>query len=115
MAGIFDSIKVYNSEWEEVGNREFTPEEQEAIKKATVVTSGWGFSACFFLAAGKSYIPIEPSANVSSGDELDVSNLKLVALEYRGTDPNITKTKVMRIRIVPKAVQATDFNNPFGL
>lgn len=115
MAGIFDRIRVYASEWEELNSRKFTDEECAAISKVTVVASGWGLSACFLMAGGKSYIPLEPSAKVEIGEEIEMGRLELVSLKYHGNNAAIKNPNVLRVRVQPKAVQATDFDNPFGL
>lgn len=114
MASIFDLVKLYASEWTEVNNRKFTNEECEAVKGATVVASQYGKSVCFMFINGKKYIPLEPTADVAIGDTLNMSDLKIVALKYTGTNTSQKVTNILRIRVDKQEKEVT-FDNPFGI
>lgn len=114
MASIFDLVKLYASEWTEVNNRKFTNEECEAVQGATVVASQYGKSVCFMFINGKKYIPLEPTADVAIGDTLNMSDLKIVALKYTGTNTAQKVTNILRIRVDKQEKEVT-FDNPFGI
>lgn len=116
MSSIFDLVKLYPSEWKETAKRKFTPEECDAVQACTVVPSKYGKSVCFVLAKGKSFIPLEPSAIVSIGDNLDMHKLEIVSLNYVGTDEDQTVTRILRIRVPNETpAAAVSFDNPFGV
>lgn len=113
--GIFDSVKLYNSEWTEVNSRKFTSEECAAVQGVSVVASQYGKSACFMFTNGKRFIPFEPTADVIIGDVLDIKDLVIVALHYIGTNQNQKATDVLRIRVAKAEQSAVTFDNPFGI
>lgn len=115
MSSVFDSVKLYNSEWTEVNNRKFTPEECAAVQGVSVVASQYGKSACFLFTNGKRFIPFEPTADVTIGDVLNIKDLIIVALHYTGTNQNQKVTDVLRVRVVKEEQPAITFDNPFGL
>lgn len=118
MAGLFDVIRIYQSDWKEVSKRTFTQAECAEVTEATVVASKYGKSVCFFMPnKGKAFIPLEPLAKSAIGDKLDMSTLELVSLTYVGTDPAHLKQSIIRVRVPDKeeVVEVTNFNNPFGI
>jgi hypothetical protein len=118
MAGLFDLIKIYKREWEEISTRKFDEKECEQISDVTVVASKYGKSVMFFIPGkGKAFIPLEPLANAELGAKLDIHEIELVNLKYVGDDPNQTKKNIMRIRVPEKSdtMDVVDFNNPFGV
>lgn len=115
MASIFDLVKLYQSEWTEVNSRSFTADECKAVQGASVVASQYGKSVCFLFVNGKRYIPLEPTADVAIGDTLAVDKLKIVALNYTGTNVNQKVTSILRIRVEKDEPAEATFDNPFGL
>lgn len=115
MATVFDIIKLYQSEWTEVNSRNFSPEECKAVQGCSVVASQYGKSVCFLFGNGKRYIPLEPTANVVIGDILDITKLKLVSLQYSGSNPEQQITNIMRIRVENQISTEVSFDNPFGI
>lgn len=116
--GLFDLIKIYKADWEEVSKRRFEESECNAISEATVVASKYGKSVCFnIIGKGKGFIPLEPLAKAEIGDKLNPAELELVNLKYVGDNAEQAKKYIMRIRIPEKeeTVEVVDFNNPFGL
>lgn len=113
--GIFDSVRLYNSEWTEVNSRKFTPEECAAVQNVTVVASQYGKSACFVFTNGKRFIPLEPTADVCLGDVLDIRTLQVVALKYTGTNDQQKTRDVLRIRVIKERQPEVTFDNPFGI
>ena len=114
MASIFDSVQLYASEWNEVNSRAFTEEEAKSVSTCAVVPSKYGKSVMFQFPNGKRFIPLEPTANVTLGEILDIKNLILVALQYGGTDPDRQGKQILRIRI-KEVTQSMSFDNPFGI
>lgn len=116
--GLFDVIKIYKSEWQEVSKRKFDAKECEAISEAVVVASKYGKSVCFTIVGkGKGFVPLEPVAKVEIGDKLNPAELELVNLKYVGDNAEQLKKYIMRIRVPEKEEQleVVDFNNPFGI
>ena len=115
MSSVFDSVKLYNSEWTEVNNRKFTPEECAAVQGVSVVASQYGKSACFLFTNGKRFIPFETTASVTIGDVLNIKEVVIVAHKYTGNNQNQKVTDVLRVRVVKEEQPAITFDNPFGL
>lgn len=117
--GLFDIIKMYKSDWEEVGKRKFEEAECNAIKEAVIVASKYGRSVCFIIPGkGKGFVPLEPIAKGEIGDSLNPRDLELVSLKYVGSDETQVKKNIMRIRIPEKddsQIDVVNFDNPFGL
>ena len=117
--GAFDGVKLYPiSCWTVVKEREFTENELKSIKEAKVIPSKFGMSVCFMFVNGNRYIPLEPVAAVNLGDRLKPENLKLIELEYTGTDPNQIKKKALKVRVCATAdnvVVEPTFEDPFNL
>ena len=113
-----DIVKIYKSEWQEVSKRKLEEAECSSIEKAFVVASKWGKSVCFMIPGkGKAFIPLEPIANVSLGDDIDVRTIELVSLKYIGTNIEHAKESIIRVRIPEEdtVIDANSFDNPFGL
>lgn len=116
--GLFDIIKIYKSEWQEVSKRKFDDKEVALIDEAIVVASKYGKSVCFsIIGKGKGFLPLEPIAKVEIGDKLDPAKLELVDLKYIGDSPNQTKKQILRVRVPNEedTLELVDFNNPFGI
>lgn len=110
-----NEVKSYDSEWKTLECREFSEQEKNAIKDCIVVSSQFGKSACFIMTNfKKSYIPIESNAELYPGDVPQLDELRLVELEYIGSDPNVKVKKCIKVRHIPMEKEAT-FDNPFGL
>ena len=95
MSSIFDAVKLYNSEWTEVNNRKFTPEECAAVQGVSVVASQYGKSVCFFMKrGGQTYIPMSNHGNDAAlGSSIDMHNAKIVTLHREG-DGNILRVEI---------------------
>ena len=116
MANLFDLVKVYESEWQEVNARNFTEQEFLATGDVEVVASKYGKSVCFHLAKGKAYIPLEPNSEVQVGDHLDMKAIKVVDLKYSGNKADQQGKHILRIRTEEAKPKAEiSFDNPFGL
>lgn len=113
-----NEIKSYDSEWKTLECREFSAGEKAAIKELVVVPSNFGKSVCFLLHNfQKSFIPLEPNAELYPADTPNINELRLVELEYIGSDTNVKTRKCIKVRYIPvsnKAEQPT-FDNPFGI
>lgn len=82
---IFNAIKVYNGKWQVKNTRNFTQEEIDAVKSASVVDSQYGLSVCFILrSGGQSYIPLDQNSAKSVGDSIDLSKAQLLTLGREG-------------------------------
>jgi hypothetical protein len=122
---IFDAVKSYLPQWKEVGVREFSDEEKAAIKECRVKQGKYDRSVMFFLKNGAyKYIALEKSSvtmyldEMNPEDELDVSRMQIVAMNYVGTDPKYKGKQIFRIRYTePKEedTTVTSFDNPFGI
>lgn len=114
--GLFDTLKLYATEWRETNSRKFTPEECAKVLSCQVTNSNWGKSVMFTFVEGKRYIPLEPTCNVNAGEVLDVKNIELVSLIYEGTDITRKDKTILRIRVNPSDnAEVVSFDNPFGL
>lgn len=120
--GIWDALKTYDSEWEELNNRPFSEDEIEAIDHAVVYPGRYSTSMEFYVKNTdpwkKKYIPLEPSSanNVAIGDVIDLHNMLLVQCKYVGSDAAKAGKIINRIRIKNvESQQATSFDDPFGL
>lgn len=115
MPTVFDILKKYQSNWEEIDSRKFTDEECAICQSCTVVSSQYGKSVCFHMGGkNTSYIPLDPTCSVNVGDTLNLKDLTLLSLKYTGTDPNQKVTKILRIKL-DSSVVPVSFDNPFGL
>ena len=66
-------------------NGNFTQEEIDAVKSASVVDSQYGLSVCFILwSGGQSYIPLDQNSTKSVGDTIDLSKAQLITLGREG-------------------------------
>ena len=91
---IFNAIKVYAGKWQVKNTRNFTQEEIDAVKSASVVDSQYGLSVCFILwSGGQSYIPLDQNSTKSVGDSVDLSKAQLITLSREGDDD------IMRVSI----------------
>lgn len=91
---IFNAIKVYNGKWQVKNTRNFTQEEIDAVKSASVVDSQYGLSVCFILwSGGQSYIPLDQNSTKSVGDSIDLSKAQLLTLGREG-DADIMRVSI---------------------
>lgn len=91
---IFSALRVYAGKWSQKDVRPFTQEEIDAVAKAIVVESNYGYSVCFMLkSGGQSYIPLEDDAPVAEGDTIDLSKAKVVTLEKAG-EQDINRVRI---------------------
>lgn len=90
---IFDSLQNYGGKWNVVASRAFTPEEQVAVKSASVVASDYGKSVCFLMVSGgNTYIPLSNTSNLEVGDPVDIKSAKLLTLHKDG-DKDINRVE----------------------
>lgn len=90
--GIFDSLRVYAGKWSVKGSRSFTADEIAAVKSAEVVESQYGASVCFFLkSGGQTYLPLSTESSLQVGDEVNLSEHRLITLEKSG------ETDILRV------------------
>lgn len=83
--GIFDSLRVYAGKWSVKGSRSFTADEIAAVDSAKVVDSQYGSSVCFFMkAGGQTYLPLSTESSLKVGDEVNLSEHRLITLEKSG-------------------------------
>ena len=86
---IFAALKQYATKFELTNTRDFDEEELSQVKSARVVASQYGKSVCFFMKDGcQKYIPVSRDSNVSVGDEINLSEVKILTLEKDGTSIN---------------------------
>ena len=87
MENIFSQVKIYGeNSWKVKARRGLNSEELRVIKSAHVVDSQYGQSACFMMATGgMAFIPMSNSANVATGQELDLEKITLLTLEQKGS------------------------------
>lgn len=91
---IFNAIKVYAGKWQVKNTRNFTQEEIDAVKSASVVDSQYGLSVCFILwSGGQSYIPLDQNSTKSVGDTVDLSKAQLITLGREG-DSDIMRVSI---------------------
>lgn len=91
---IFNAIRVYAGKWQVKNTRNFTQEEIDAVKSASVVDSQYGLSVCFILwSGGQSYIPLDQNSTKSVGDSVDLSKAQLITLGREGDND------IMRVSI----------------
>ena len=90
--GIFDSLRIYAGKWSVKGSRNFTADEIAAVDSAKVVDSQYGSSVCFFMkAGGQTYLPLSTESSLQVGDEVNLSEHKLITLEKSG------ETDILRV------------------
>ena len=83
--GIFDSLRIYAGKWSVKGSRRFTDDEISAVSSAKVVDSQYGSSVCFFMkAGGQTYLPLSTESSLQVGDEVNLSEHRLITLEKSG-------------------------------
>lgn len=114
---IFDFIKVYEKEWEEVNSRRFSDEEIARIHKAIVVIGEHGKSVRFYSDKGSQFISLEPSsaAEVNIDDVLDMKAMTFVELRYVGNKPEQKAKRCFKIRLNAASREVASFDNPFGI
>ena len=90
--GIFDSLRIYAGKWSVKGSRNFTADEIDAVSSAKVVDSQYGSSVCFFMkAGGQTYLPLSTESSLQVGDEVNLSEHRLITLEKSG------ETDILRV------------------
>jgi len=84
---IFSSLKAYAGKWLVTNSRNFTDEEQKAVRSCSVVASraGYGNSACFIMVSGEmKFIPMSQDSTLAVGDVVDMSSARLLTLSRAG-------------------------------
>ena len=93
---IFSGLQVYGGSWNVVAEktRGFNAEEMALISRAEVVPSEYGNSVCFFMVGGgQTYIPLSRDSQLTAGDSVDVSKVKLLTLHRDGSE-DITRVSI---------------------
>ena len=81
----FDNKKVYGGKWAVRSIRNFTPEEQDLVAKAVVVSSEYGNSCCFFMKGGNiHFTPMSSDSTLTVGQDVDLSKAQIVTLKKEG-------------------------------
>lgn len=91
---IFNSLKTYAGKWNPVAEEDFDQESIDAVSKAEVVESQYGYSVAFYLkAGGTKYLPLDKNSNLSPGDTVDLTKATIITLHREG-DGDIYKVKI---------------------
>ena len=84
---IFNALRVYAGKWNLKNSRKFSAEEIDAVSKAYVVDSQYGYSVCFLMkSGGQTYIPLDQNSSKVTGDVVDLSQASLLTLCKDGED-----------------------------
>lgn len=80
------NLTVYAGNWEQTGSQKFDANDLAAIDSATVVTSQFGKSVCFFLkGGGQSYVPMSRNGQqLEVGASVDPSKVTIETLSKKG-------------------------------
>lgn len=90
---LFDGLQSYAGKFEEIGRRNFTAEEINAVTRAEVKSSDYGLSCCFFMKSGvRKYIPMSTNSSYQLGDTVDLTKAQVVTL-HRDGDGNILRVE----------------------
>lgn len=90
---LFDGLQSYAGKFEEIGRRNFTAEEINAVARAEVKSSDYGLSCCFFMKSGvRKYIPMSTNSSYQLGDTVDMKTAQVVTL-HRDGDGNILRVE----------------------
>jgi hypothetical protein len=85
MLNVFSNLRVYAGKWNLTNSRAFTEEEIDAVDEAFVVPSTYGNSVCFMMkSGGKTFIPLDNSSTLGTGESVDLSKAKLLTLSKAG-------------------------------
>lgn len=91
---IFATLRTYAGKWNVKSSRNFTMEEINAVKSATVVPSQYGNSVCFMMkSGGQTFIPLANDATVGVGESIDMAKAKLITLGKDG-ESDITRVSI---------------------
>lgn len=87
MSSVFSTLREYASKWSEKARRNFSDEEKAEVASATVVSSQYGSSVCFFMkAGGQKYIPLSNTSKAQVGQPIDLGNAQLITLGKAGEE-----------------------------
>ena len=82
---IFETLRLYAGKWSVKSSRNFTEEEINAVKSATVVASEYGNSVCFMMkSGGMTFIPLSNTSTKGIGESVDLKEAKVLTLEKQG-------------------------------
>lgn len=91
---IFSNSKSYAGNWNVKSVTPIPQDDIDNIKSAHVVNSQYGLSVCFLMKAGNMFfIPVDKNSNVNPGDNVDLSQAKVVTFERQG-DADIQKIRI---------------------
>ena len=81
------NYEVNDGAWIQTELRNFTAEEINSVSFAQVVSSQYGKSVCFYLKeGGQCYIPLDNKSDISVGEIINLSIVKIKTLSKRGED-----------------------------
>ena len=85
MTDFFFGKKRYGGRWAVKSVRNFTEAEQNEIAKATVVSSEYGNSCCFFMKNGDLiFQPMSNDSTLTVGQDVDITKAEIVTLCKEG-------------------------------
>lgn len=91
---IFNSLKTYAGKWNPVAEEAFDQASIDAVSRAEVVESQYGYSVAFHLkAGGTKYLPLDKNSSLSPGDLVDLTKATIVTFHREG-DEDIYKVKI---------------------
>ena len=84
---VFNALRKYATKWQLKDERPFGQDEINAVASAKVVDSNYGYSVCFVMrSGGMTYIPLDDSSSLVTGDTVDLSKATLVTLCKEGEE-----------------------------
>ena len=91
---IFNSLKTYAGKWNPVPEEVCDQASIDAVSRAEVVESQYGYSVAFYLkAGGTKYLPLDKNSSLSPGDPVDLTKATIITLHREG-DEDIYKLKI---------------------
>lgn len=89
LENIFAGLRAYAGSWEVASVRSLNELEKGLIKRAEIVRSDYGNSACFFMANGtKTFIPMDQNYTAKGvGESLDLDKIEILKLVREGDSP----------------------------
>lgn len=85
---------MYAGKWTEKSRRNFSDAERSMVVSATVVSSQYGNSVCFFMKNGQQgFIPLSNDSSLKLGDTVDLEKAQLIVLGRPG-DADIQRVSI---------------------
>ena len=90
---VFTTLPSYAGKYAIKSTRKFSDDEKAAVKQASVVTSEFGLSVCFFMTNGaQKYIPLSTDSVKGAGEIIDLGSAELLVLGKEGS------SDIMRVK-----------------